>query len=597
MALSETRQLNLILKLKDQASRQLQGFSGAISRANTRVDGVRGATSNLKTDLTGIGERFSTEFGLMASSAKLAAGAIAGISAAAIYMGKKTVEAAGRAEDVDTLFGLAFKNTEDEMRDFTDSFSKEFGRATTDIKKQASDMGFALSMGTELGEDAMADMTKQSVEAAEGLAIAYDRVQDGEQAMSAITKAYNGSNDALQELIPTIREERIKQEAVNMGLADTKEQVDRTARAQALHKMIMEGSVKSREMLSEAEGTYTDTMMRTEAAIQNTSETIGSIFKPMVTDAFKSILPWINQFSGWVEEKTPMIREEIRKMAQKAKEKIEEWYDSVGGKEGIENALKNLWKTIKEDVIPAIKSFFGKVAWIIGKIIEYKDEIWVLIEAYYAFKIAMAGKDIIAAFATFAGKLVTAGKGLMVLKGKLASTTWGVRLLKGALLALPATISIAIVIAATKALKTLEEIGNKIDDVVDNGAGLERRSRTLRNRLKEDISQQEREAIRQDLIEVAKKQFENPERLRGSREAGFTDLFTGVDDAVITPKGDVIKTNPKDFIMATQNPGELAGGGGNNITINLPRGMMIDRNNASMVADVLSEEIRRRLRL
>ena len=35
---------------------------------------------------------------------------------------------------------------------------------------------------------------------------------------------------------------------------------------------------------------------------------------------------------------------------------------------------------------------------------------------------------------------------------------------------------------------------------------------------------------------------------------------TSVNDAVISPNGDVISTSPKDFLIATQNPGELGGG-------------------------------------
>lgn len=35
----------------------------------------------------------------------------------------------------------------------------------------------------------------------------------------------------------------------------------------------------------------------------------------------------------------------------------------------------------------------------------------------------------------------------------------------------------------------------------------------------------------------------------------------GVDDAVITPQGEVVKTNPRDFIIATQNPQQLTSGG------------------------------------
>ena len=40
-----------------------------------------------------------------------------------------------------------------------------------------------------------------------------------------------------------------------------------------------------------------------------------------------------------------------------------------------------------------------------------------------------------------------------------------------------------------------------------------------------------------------------------------TGEVTSVNDAVISPDGDVISTSPKDFLIATQNPAELGGGG------------------------------------
>jgi len=44
---------------------------------------------------------------------------------------------------------------------------------------------------------------------------------------------------------------------------------------------------------------------------------------------------------------------------------------------------------------------------------------------------------------------------------------------------------------------------------------------------------------------------------------------TSVDDAIIRPNGDVIKTNPRDTLIATQNPGSM--GGGKVVNINAPQ--------------------------
>lgn len=66
---------------------------------------------------------------------------------------------------------------------------------------------------------------------------------------------------------------------------------------------------------------------------------------------------------------------------------------------------------------------------------------------------------------------------------------------------------------------------------------------------------------------------------------------TKVDDAVISPSGDIVTTNPKDWLIATQNPAELTGGGGT--TINIGKLYGTDRN----VAERFASEIARQVKL
>lgn len=52
--------------------------------------------------------------------------------------------------------------------------------------------------------------------------------------------------------------------------------------------------------------------------------------------------------------------------------------------------------------------------------------------------------------------------------------------------------------------------------------------------------------------------------LEGLNPVSKVKSFFGIDDAIITKDGKVIKTNPKDTIIATQNPGGVGGGITNN---------------------------------
>jgi tape measure domain-containing protein len=67
-----------------------------------------------------------------------------------------------------------------------------------------------------------------------------------------------------------------------------------------------------------------------------------------------------------------------------------------------------------------------------------------------------------------------------------------------------------------------------------------------------------------DLLEQARKDalyYEN--NLRHKTALGINKEFSyqSVNDAVITPDGDVITTDPKDYLIATKTPGQFAGGG------------------------------------
>ena len=67
-------------------------------------------------------------------------------------------------------------------------------------------------------------------------------------------------------------------------------------------------------------------------------------------------------------------------------------------------------------------------------------------------------------------------------------------------------------------------------------------------------------------------------------------------DAIITPGGQVIQTNPSDYLIATKTPGALCGGGGG-ITININGGNYLDSQGATMIANELAKQINRSLRV
>jgi hypothetical protein len=68
-----------------------------------------------------------------------------------------------------------------------------------------------------------------------------------------------------------------------------------------------------------------------------------------------------------------------------------------------------------------------------------------------------------------------------------------------------------------------------------------------------------------------------------------------VHDAIITPGGQVIQTDPADYLFATKNPGSLGGGGVVNVYIQ--GGNYLDSNGATMIANAIGKQIVRQLRV
>lgn len=70
---------------------------------------------------------------------------------------------------------------------------------------------------------------------------------------------------------------------------------------------------------------------------------------------------------------------------------------------------------------------------------------------------------------------------------------------------------------------------------------------------------------------------------------------TKVKDAVVTPSGQVIKTDPADYIFATKNPGSLLGGS-SNVTVNIQGGTYLSYDAAekmgNMIVDILKTNMR-----
>lgn len=69
-----------------------------------------------------------------------------------------------------------------------------------------------------------------------------------------------------------------------------------------------------------------------------------------------------------------------------------------------------------------------------------------------------------------------------------------------------------------------------------------------------------------------------------------------VNDAVINPSGDVVETNPNDWLIATQNPGALFGGLGGGLVVNINGGTYLDEGVAADIGDMILKRLQFNMR-
>ena len=82
--------------------------------------------------------------------------------------------------------------------------------------------------------------------------------------------------------------------------------------------------------------------------------------------------------------------------------------------------------------------------------------------------------------------------------------------------------------------------------------------------------------------------------------SGAAGSILKVNDAIITPGGQVIQTDVADYLFATKNPGAIggaAGGGAGAINIYIQGGNYLNQGGAQQIAEALATQIRQQLKL
>jgi len=278
--MNNSRQLNLILKLKDEVS-------GGLGKVQSKMKSME---SNFK---------------------KMAAvGTVAFLAIGAGIM--KTTKDAAKAEGSWNKFNTVFGEGAKDMTEWIEEIRKEMPSATHEIARMSADLqDLLIPMG--LSRKASMGMTKEMVNLANKLA-AFNDV-DPTVVLEAFKSGLSGSSEPLRRFGINALESTLEAHALKKGIGDLKEgfseldpMVKAQVRAQALISLAYEQSGDAISGFAANNDALLRRQQSLDATFKELSVTIGTVFVPIVDDLVKKLAPIIEKFANWAEENPKLVK-------------------------------------------------------------------------------------------------------------------------------------------------------------------------------------------------------------------------------------------------------------------------------------------------
>ena len=203
---------------------------------------------------------------------------------------EKTIKMASDLEETQNKFNVVFNGMEKEANEFSVVLQKAYAMSETEGKKFLSSvqdllvpMGFARQQA--------GGMSFEIVKLAADLG-SFNNLPTAD-VMENITSALTGEYEGMKKYGIVINETAIQQEALNLGLATNKNQIDQTAKAQAAFSLMVKGSSDAIGDMARSSDSYANTLKGLNAGLDDMQTKIGQQLLPIATSFLKSLKDWV----------------------------------------------------------------------------------------------------------------------------------------------------------------------------------------------------------------------------------------------------------------------------------------------------------------
>lgn len=270
-----SKQLQILLTLKDQASKELDKFQG-------KVKSMKPAFQKM---------------------ALIGGAAFTGLSVGVF----KATQKASDAQETFNKFDVVYQDVSDGAEKMAKNLRDNYGLAESTAKDLLSSTGDMLTGFGMTGEMAL-DLADKTNKLAVDLA-SFTNIEGGsERASKALTKALLGERESVKELGIAILEEDVKAkiEAMEVSGKFTNETY-RQKKAYATLEIAMEQSKNAIGDYARTQGSLANQQRLLKERTKELTEKIGIAFVPILEKVVEKIIPVVNKVADWIAENPKLV--------------------------------------------------------------------------------------------------------------------------------------------------------------------------------------------------------------------------------------------------------------------------------------------------
>lgn len=283
-----------------------------LKEAKKNIDVLNKALGKETASATNTGSRGLDRFGSTASktggilgklgkAGAIAAGGLAvGLAGGALVAGKRMIQLASDAAEVDSKFRVTFGRTSPMVIKQLNKFAQATGASRYQLKQQAADMG-ALLRPMLGNQQAAAGMSVKMVKLATDLSSFNNIPVD--QALEKIRAGLVGEAEPLRSVGVLINEAAVQTEAYRSGIAKNGATLTEVQKVQARYNLILQQTKLAQGDAERTSGSMANQLRALQNNVTDTATNIGSKLIPValkVVQTFNAYWPEIERVTGIV---------------------------------------------------------------------------------------------------------------------------------------------------------------------------------------------------------------------------------------------------------------------------------------------------------